>query len=310
MALQMVRLTEEATYNVFNPSMTPPQLLLFLPMGDACTVQKMPQYEPIRDAGVGNRMIRRILGRYEVKGSIKTFLFPSQASLLTSWAATLVNSSPCLDLKSFTVDRAIFLDQTCTPIRQRSLGCKIDKFELTADNSDNSFLLNVNMDIIGSKYDDTITGSDFPTPSYSSYPTDNPFEFYQLAAGVSGIMNINGARTNFQSFMLSINNMLQPFPDENLFPSYVGWFGRDVTWSARTLYKSAADRVVWNTGALVTVEAKFNNGTHAVDFNLQASNSYTSVVDSLPIDNFFTQTVSGQSLLDQSSDSDLAITVT
>lgn len=306
MALQMLRLTQEATYNVFNPSMTPPQLLIYLPMGDACTIQKTPGYIPIRDAGVGNRVIRRLLGRYVVGGSITTYLFPSQATLLTTWAATLIGSAPCLNLNSFTVDRVLFLDDSCETIYQRTTGCKIDKFDLSADATDSGFLLTCKMDIMGSIYNDAITITDFPTPSFTSYPVDNPYEFFNLA----GNLTINGSRTNFESFNLSIDNILKPFSQETLNVGNIDWFGRDITWGCKTKYKSATDRQTWNAGTLFPVSAEFNNGTHTITFNLEASNSFSGVADSLPIDDYFTQMISGMALLDQTANTDLAITIT
>lgn len=306
MALQMLRLTQETTYNTFQTSApSNQQALIYLPMGDGCTIQKTPMYIPLRDAGQGNRMTRRLLGRYTVGGSIKTPLFPSQAALLLGWASTFVGTTPCLNLHSFTVDRVMFLDDTCTPIYQRTTGCKIDKFDLMADATDSGFLLNCSIDVMGSIYDDTITVTDFPTPSYTSYPVDNPYEFFHLA----GNLTINAARTNFSSFSLSIDNILKSFAQETPNVGNIDYFGRDITWSSKVKYKSAADRQTWNTGALFPVSAEFNNGAHSVTFNLEASNSFTGVGDSMPIDDYFTQTISGQALLDQTANTDLAITI-
>lgn len=307
MGYQMVRITQEATYNVFNTSATSGQKAdIFLTSGDACTVQKTPQYVPLRDSGVGNRMIKRFPGRYTVGGGLKTPLFPSQALLLTSLAANLTGSAPCYDLPSFTLDRLFFLDDSCATVYQRTTGCKIDQFTLSADMSDGGFFLMADMQIMGSKYDDTITNTDFPTQSLSAYPLDDPYLFYNLA----GNLTIDTVRTKFQSFTLSIDNILKSFPDETLYVGSVGWKGRDVTWSTKLLYQTQTDRRAWNTGGLHTVSATFNNGTHSVAFNLEASNSYTSVGDSMPLDDYYTQTLSGQSLMDQASGTDLAITVT
>lgn len=307
MGLTMVRITQEAVFNTFNTGAAAGlKADIFLPSADACTVQKTPMFTPIRDAGVGNRLIRRLPGRYTVGGSLNTYLFPSQALLLTNLATEFVGSTPCLDIPSFTLDQVMLLDDNCLAIYQRTTGCKIAKLDLSADQSDSGYRMMAKMDIMGSIYNDTITVTDFPTPVFSAYPADNPFAFSDLA----GNLTIDSVRTNFQSFNLSIANVLKGFPDENLYMSSIGWKGRDVTMSTKLKYKAATDRQSWNTGALHAISAEFNNGTHTVTFDLKSSNSFTAVSDSRPLDDYYTQTISAEAMVDPSALTDLAITVT
>lgn len=294
--LQLVRLTQETTYNTF-PG-TPgagTQQDIFLPVGNAMTVRAMPQFAMIRDAGQANRTIRKNIGRTAVSGSLQSLLFPSQTAYVLGLAAGIVGSAPCLDLPSFTIDNLQVLP-VCASVYRRYTGCKVGQFTLSADQSEGGMYAIWKADIIGST-PLAITSTDFPTPALSAYPTDDPFEFFHIA----GHVTIGGARTNIQSLQLTINNMTKSFPDENRFANNVGWFGRDVTLSLKLLYKSAADRLAYEAGTKQAVSVAFNNGTTTLTINMQGVCNMDSVEDDLPLDDYFTQTLTLSSLVDPAS---------
>lgn len=297
MGLQFVRFTKESVYNTFPTS--PPsgsQIDPFLTSDNDMTVRVMPMFSDIRDAGTGNRLIRRIPGRRKVGGAFSTYLFPSQAAYFLDLGTGLVGSAPCIDLPSFSIDHLIDRDFDCGKEYRRYTGCKFAKVSLKSDMSEGGWLWGLDADIVGST-PRTITGTDFPTPALSAYPVDDPFQFFQTAGNVS----INGAvRTNYQSLSLDIANVVEPFADENIYASDVKWLGRTVTFSIKIRYKSPADRLLYEAGTKMAASIIVDNGTHALTLQFGTQTIIDSVADALPMGGFFTQTLSFTSLMDPS----------
>jgi hypothetical protein len=294
--LQLVRLTKEVAYNTFPTSPAGgTQQDIFLPVGNAMTVRAMPQFSEIRDAGQANRKIRKNIGRTAVSGSIQSLLFPTQAAYVLDLAAGITGVAPCLDLPSFSIDNLQVLP-VCASVYRRYTGCKVGQFTITADQSEGGMYASWKADIMGST-PRTITSTDFPTPALSAFPADDPFEFFHIA----GHVTIGGARTDIQSLQFTINNMTKSFPNEARYVSNVGWFGRDVGLSMKLLYKSNSDRQHYEQGDKQAVSIAFDTGVSTLTLNMQAVNNIDSVEDDLPLDDFFTQTLSLSALVDPAS---------
>lgn len=307
MGLQAVRITQEVAYNTYPSSPATGTFTdIFLPVDDAMSVRPTPQFWQINDASQGNRPIRRNVGRTNITGTLQTYLFPSQAGLLMGLATTLTGTAPCLDLNSFTIDHAIFRDGNCAVDYRRYTGCKFGNVTLTADNTDQGCLLMFKGDVIAST-PRVITVTDFPTPALSAYPADDPFLFYQT----SSHFTIGTVRTNYQSLSLSVANVLKSFMDESIYVSSVDWFGRTTNLSAKLKYKAFTDRSNYEIGTKQAASVKFDNGTHSVLFDLGGQAIFDAVSDSLPLADYFTQSISMTSLVDPSlgTPTDLTVTV-
>lgn len=309
MGLQFVRTTVETAYAVFptTPGMGT-QLDLFLTSDNDMTVRAQPQFSPIRDAGVGNRLIRMIPGRTLVNGKFDSYLFPSQAAYILNLAAGLTGTAPCIDLPSFTIDHLIDRDFDCGKEYRRYLGCKIGKLSLKSDMSESGWLWSFDADVVASK-PATITGTDFPTPALSAYPADDPFQFFQTAGNVS----INGSvRSNYQSLGVDIDNVILPFSDEHIYPSSVTWFGRTVTFTIKLRYKSPADRLLYEAGTKMAASIEIDTGTHTLTMNFGGQTLITACTDALPMGGYFTQTLAFTALMDPSlgTPTDFSATVT
>lgn len=308
MGLQIVRFTKETTYNTF-PT-TPgagTQQYFFIPVDDAVTILPEPQFFQIRDAGVGNRVIVQNVGRVNVGGDFQTYLFPSQMAYLKT-LMDLVGTAPCLDVASFAVDRGIYLeDGACGRADRRYTGCKLGALTLSSDSTAQGSLFMLKGSVVGST-PRAITDTDLPVPALSAYPADDPYLFFQTA----GKLTIGSARTNYQSLSLSVGNVLQPFPDESKFYGRIGWFGRTVTLTAKLLYKSNADRLSYEAGTKMDASLAIDNGITTTTFDLGGNALITSLSDSLPLGDYFTQTIAITALMDRTlgTPTDFTITVT
>jgi hypothetical protein len=307
MGLQFVRLTKEVVFNTF--PVTPDPIVstdLYLPQDNAMGVRPTPVFWEIRDAGVGNRLVRRKPGRITVGGPFSTYLFPSQTAFLMDLAATLVGTPPCIGLKSFSIDHAIVRDFNCGTDFRRYTGNLFGTLNLKSDMSDAGWLWSVSGNIIGST-PRAITVTDFPIPALSSYPADDPYLYQHTAGNVT----IGSVRSNYQSLELNIANEVVPFADENVYASDVRWFGRTVTFTIKIRLKSAADRLTYEAGTTQAASIQIDNSTHSITFDFGSNVITDSVVDELPRNGYFMQTLSFTSMMDASlgTPTDLTITI-
>lgn len=305
MGLQITRITKEVTYGVTPSSpATGTQIDVFLPTANANTVLPRPSFWNIRDAAQGNRKVREDVGWTGISGDLQTYLFPSQAALFMGLAGTLIGSAPCQDLGSFTVDRLITLeDGACGKIYARYVGCKFANFNISCDSSDQGCLTMIKGSIVGSRRV-TISGSDFPVPVLSSYPSDDPYEFFHTSTHLT----IGGVRSNYGSFSIGIANQVKALRDESRFAQIVRYFGRDVTFGAKLLYKAAADRDAYENGTKQAVSVEWDNGTNNLTVDLGGQCNIDNLDDDLPLDDYFWQNMSLSALVDPATGTDLTIT--
>lgn len=312
MGLELVRFTKETTYGTFVGSSPAAgtQYDLFLPTGDDMTVRVEPKFWMIRDAGQGNRLVKKNVGRKSVGGGISTLLFPSQAPFIVGLGTGLTGTAPCYDLPSFTVDHVIYTDG-CAVIGKRYLGCKFADFSLSCSDSDSDPMVMVKGSIIGSVAED-ITLTDFPNPNLSAYPGDDPYLIYNTAEN-TGALVIGTTRHNYKNLQVDIKNVVKPFGGEQRFNQLVGYFGRDVSFSTTVLHASNADRAAYEAGTKEAVSVTFDNGTNKCKLDFGTNVNFDAVRDRHPLDDYFLQDLSFSSLLDPTTGppaTDLAVTFT
>ena len=312
MGLELTRFTKEVTYGVFPTAPAAgTQFDLYLPTGDDMTVRVMPKFWMIRDAGQGNRLVKKNMGRKDVSGGIQTYLFPSQAPFMIGLGCGLVGTAPCYDLPSFTDDHMKYLDGTCLKIGKRYTGCKFTDFSLACSDSDTDPMVMIKGGIIGSVAAD-ITITDFPNPNLSAYPADDPYLIYHTAEH-TGALTIGTTRHNYKNLTVDIKNVVKPFGGEMRFNQLVGWFGRDVTFSTTLLHAANADRAAYEAGTKQTVSVLWDNGTNTCKLDFGTNVNIDSVQDKHPLDDYFLQDLGFSSLLDPTTgppSTDMTVTTT
>lgn len=299
MGYQIVRMTREVTYGVF-PTGTlaaGSQQDIFLPENDAMSVRVEPKMWSIRDAGQGNRKIRMSVGRKDVSGALATYLFPTQTPFFLGLVAGLTGTPPCYRLPSFSIDHLIY-DQDCGVKGVRYLGCKFGDGTLACDNSEQGCLTSFKGSILGSTSAALTLPDDFPVPSLSAYPGEDPFQFYHTAEN-SGLLTVNSARHGYTSLSVGFKNVLKAFMGERRFASRVDWFGRDITLDLNFLYANGStDRADYEAGTAKAVSVKFDNGTNTALLDFGANVKIASVKDTFPLDGYYMQQVSFEPLVD------------
>lgn len=220
----------------------------------------------------------------------------------------LIGTAPCYNLPSFAIDHMIYLDGTCATIGKRYVGCKFTDFALSCTDSETDPMVMIRGTIIGSLASD-ITLTDFPNPSLSAYPPDDPYLIFNTAEN-TGALTVGTTRHDYKNLNIDIKNVVKPFGGEKRFNQLVGWFGRDVTFSTQLLHKSNADRAAYEAGTKVTVEVLFDDGTHTVKFDFGDNVNVDAIADRHPLDDYFTQNLSFSALIDPSSATDLIVTTT
>lgn len=301
-AVQFCRITTESTFNAYNSMGT--VIEPFLTQDNDMTVRPIPEEYIIRDAGVGNRPVRKNVGWTGVSGNISTYLFPSQTATLIGLATTL-SGSPCIDLGSCTIDHVIFDNNACGAIYRRYTGCKIGNLTLHGESTAQGQLISMSMDFIGST-PRTITVTDYPTPAFGTYPTDDPYLFLQSA----GAFTIGSTRSNYQSFDVKFANSVMALRDESLYASMITWFGRDINLGINGLLKNNTDRANYEAGTKVAASLELNTGTHTITMQFGLQVAYNTVTDNLPLANFYMQSLDMSPLMDatQSPPTDFSFT--
>lgn len=303
-----IRLTKEQDFGVFRSTVVPgDQIHIHLTKDNAFTMRKNPEIWMIQSAAFNGRKIRRGSQKAMVAGSLSTLLFPAQAAYIFDWAINLVGEDPdCQDLESVTIDEMITLeDLACTRVYRRYTGVKVGAIKMMANNSGQTVLVGVDLTLVG-RDEAIISSSDFPNPSGSDYPDQDPYVFQDT----TGTLIVGGVRTNYSSIGLDITNMITPRFDEFPLVTRIRWHNRDVTFSMSGLYKDQADRDAYLGIVPRAISFAFTDGTETAAFDLQSRNYLSSVADSLPLDGDYEQTLTFDSMYDVAANADITATVT
>lgn len=277
-AREYLRLTKEATYGTFDGSALAANILIIqLPGPNSFTVRARPNYWVEKSAGGSNRPVMTGTANTAVTGKLMTKLFPSQAKVLCGWSINLAGTP--LNLPSFTADHAVLYDDGTGPLYRRYLGCMFGKTTLSASNTAQAANVVFNSDITG-KQPATITGTDFPEPTYATTPayvTDNPYQFREIA----GNLTLGGARTSLRSFTLNINNELRAPFDENQYISTCHWTGRANTLEIGFRFLSNTDRAAYEAATKLSAQFSLFDGTNTALFQMNGANVISGVEDDL-----------------------------
>lgn len=277
-AREYLRLTKEATYGTYDASALAANIVVIdLPAPNSWTVRKEPNYWVERSAGGSNRPVMTGTSTYLIKGKLTTKLRPSQAKLLCGLAINL--SGAPYDLGSFTADHAVVYDDGSAAKYYRNLGCKFGAGTIAGSNGQNPNVT-FSFDVQGQKQA-TITGTDFPEPTYAStpaYPVDNPFTFEEIA----GNLTLGTSRANLRSFSLNVGNELRGPMDELPYITALKWTGRANTLDLDFRFLSNTDRAAYEAATKLTASFALNDGVNTGTFQMFSANVISAVTDDLP----------------------------
>ena len=302
MIREICKIWAESTYGVFGGSGSNGTgwVVVELTQANPYSVRPKPIQKTIRGSSGANRVSKLFSTQTGLSGNLNTLLYPSQAAFFMK-AATDITTTPG-DLQSYTIDHYIQKDDTSGTVDYtRHVGCKIEQAHISGTADDVTMKLEL---MVVAQKPVTITSSDFPVPASTDFPAGRPYCFTDTATGLT----LGTLRADYAGFDLTIKNILDhPFFETQ----YIGrnrFCGRDVTWSDKLLYKSAADRTAFEATTPFTCSAVLA-GTPATTFTLQGANFLSAVDDSIDYSHCFYQDLTWVNCLDQSSGLDLVVTV-
>lgn len=257
---------------------------------------------------------------FDVKGSLSTLLYPSQAALLLSWALTPINTGqtspwtttePAQDLASCTVYHGI-RRRDGTIKRHKYTGVKVAAATIAC--SRQAPRATLQLDLVASKEvgnpvdsSSDPTGTEFPEPADTAYPV-GPYVFSNTA----GLFKVGSFLSQYSDISFKVQNKLDPQWYENHWVSTCGYKGRAVTLDATVLLKASPDlRSGYLSLANQDVEVTFSDGVSGhtatkLDFNLK--NYIARVPYDLPLGGEFWQKLSIKNRYDPAN-GDFALTV-
>lgn len=302
MSFQAVRLTTEATPGTFNGSGT--ATTIRLSKSNAFPGRVTPIINNIRDAAGTNRVVHSRSSQFGTKGKFGTLLyFGAQSKVLLPWAINITGSP--LGMSSVTMDHMIQIeDGSGTMVYERYLGCYCDQMHLAAANGGEGVLVYMDFDFTFMGIA-AITGTDFPTPALTGYPTGAEAVFQQMDGGFT----LGSTVASFKSFDMTIKNILRPQYDAKAYPQRIRWCGRDVDFKTKVLYSATTPRSDFQALTAKTCSMVLTDGTNSITLDFKTSGLYTSVEDDLPLDDEASQTLSVMPRLDTSAATDVSLTI-
>jgi hypothetical protein len=298
MAREFLRLTPEATWGTFDATSTS-AILVDIDQSNNYTVRPQPIKYNIRTAGIGNRRLQTGSNKTAVGGNLDMLVHGSQGAVLAPW----VYSSDNATIGSMTIDHCIQMeDGGSTKIYSRDLGVMVQQAQFTASEQDQ--LLRLQLQLVGKNRSNSITATDFPEPAPSDYATDALYVFEHASGGLT----VASSRMDFETFQLTIKNMLDVRFFVGATAQKIKYCGRDVDWTSRLSYSSNTPRLDLEGVTGVSGAITFTNGSHHLIFNMESKNFFAQVEDDLALDKVFLQTITMESYVDPSPGTDLSFT--
>jgi hypothetical protein len=295
---EAIRLTPEVTPGTFDATGT--ATLIDIDNAQSYTVRKKPIRQTLRTAGTYNRRLAAFSNKYELTGNLTWNVRGSQAALIAGWCVAVANV-----LKTYTIDHMLVMEDTgATKVYARNLGMTVQQAQFTAGESDQWF--KAALQLVGMSVA-TITGTDFPDPALTDFPTDNFLTFQSAAAGLT----LHAAtRLDIDSVAITIKNILDIKYFVGHSPQKIKWCGSDVDWTSKLSYSSAIPRTDFEAVTAVNGAVTFNNGTNTLAFQMNSKNFYANVEDSLDMSKVYLQDISMECNLDPAAATDLTLTAT
>jgi hypothetical protein len=286
-----IQFLQETTYGTFNAAGAAFYPRLY--QGNSFTPRRVVQRQIIRTADAGNRRIQVVASRQVFSGTLKTLLYPTQASYVIGAATTLtanvLNSYSCLYWDSVQA--------------WKLLGGRVSAMRISSNAQQDYVSLEI--DWIFQSRDDTYTT--FPQPAQTVYPTENPY----CHVNSKGYITLAAAAvTKYKQIDITLTNILQPTWDEGTTISDALYCGRNFDFSLVPQYTSATFRSDYEQQTpLAWVIEWANPVPHSISFNGESSGYIDSIADDLPLDGPGYQTLASQLFFDRTAATDFTVTV-
>lgn len=302
MAREAVRLTPETTWGTYNSGGTP--VYAQLDQNNQFTMRPVPNMWTIRSAGGYNRRVQMGSSTTGLNGALNVLLYGSQAASIMGWAVT--PNAALTAMPSMTIDHRIQMeDGSNTVVFRRYLGVMVPQWVFTG--AAQQQLMRLNLTLIG-KQPANITGTDFPEPAPTNYPSDAPYVFQHSSGGFT----FNGlGRTEFEQLTITGKNILDARFNESQYPTRIRWCGRDIDVEVNNVYQNSGDRTALYEGlTALTCSLVFTNGAHSLNFDMKTKNFQLSQpVDDLPLERVYYQKLSFADFFDAGNATDFGLTV-
>jgi hypothetical protein len=273
----------------------------------------------LSSGGTARAMVQGSLNNCIVYDSQSTFwvgTYPRSSNYLDYGMLNPVPVGTSFELNSYTIDHAILSDDSANTLQyRRYLGCRVRKATITADSD--SQLMRISCDFVGhAAATPNITVSDFPEPTFVGgagpqfYPTGNP---YVLAHAGSYTFGAFGARTEFESFNVTIENLIDTtfFNSTNL--TRTKFCGRNVDASIAVPFALANNGDRFDYEAATTphnASVTFTNGAHVMTFSFGATTYTSGVTDNLDYNRVFRQNIALVNFVDPNVPGDMVLYAT
>lgn len=201
---------------------------------------KTPIRTAIRSADSQNRRLQNISAKYSVSGSLRTPLYPSQATAILGWAGTLAGSPP--DLASLCAEHFDGVQG------RKYVGGKITQLALASDAESQYATLDIQF-LFKDCTDEAVTAP-------SDYPTESPCLHTELA----GAFSVGGAIALFDRFHCTIKNTIVAKFYESATIAMATWAGREVDVQAHCAYTDTALRALFEGQTAATMSAAYSGG--------------------------------------------------
>jgi hypothetical protein len=253
----------------------------------------------------------------ECKGTLSTYLYPSQTPFWLGWALTRVDAGQTLpwvttqipnDLASISLYHG-FLTADGVWKKRQWAGCKCLSFRL--DVSRGAPMMKFSAEIsakkpIGNAFDaSSDPTTTFPFPAEADYPV-GPWLFGQSA----GNFSLNAAtRVSYESLSISVTNVHDPRFFEGHFLQACGAKGRKATLDAALRLKNTPDdRAAYEALTAMACSVAFTNGTNTLTLQFNANNRIGKLPRDLPLGKEFMQNLSLMNLWDPAAPGDVGFT--
>jgi hypothetical protein len=324
-AFEFLWLVKESAYGT--PTASPvagtDSIYIRLPDSNAFGVQADPQFAEIPYGGGEDMLVEAPADVTQVRGTLATNLYPTQAAFLLNWAGTRVNAGqtapwtttePPGDLASVSAYHG-YARNDGTIKRTRYAGGKVGQWRLAASRTDPVWKISLDLIFqkpVGNSYDASAdpTATEFPAPADADLPT-GPYLFSHAAGGLLLGTGAGTSRTQFESLEFTCANTIDARPFESRWLQVAAFRGRRPQLNAGLRLKvTPDDRSAYEAATAQRAQLTLTKGANSVVLDLKASNVIRQLRRDLPLNKVFMHNLQLGSLRDATAGTDLTITVT
>jgi hypothetical protein len=315
-------MVEETSYGVVNPTPVKGTSLFYarLPDSNSFSMVLDPVYDTIAYGG-GLAVDADFQSDHaEARGTLSTYLYPSQTLFLLGWGLTRVDAGQTLpwvttnlpnDLASISIYHG-FVTADGVWKRRHWTGCKCLSFKLDINRGAPMMKFSAEVQAqkpIGNAYDSSTdpTATEFPFPAETDFPL-GPWLFGQSA----GLFTLNTAvRVSYESLSIAVTNVHDPRFFEGHFLQSCTCHGRKATLDAALRLKNVPDdRAAYEALTAMGCSVGFTAASHTLTLQFNAQNRIGKLPRDLPLGKEFMQNLSLMNLWDPAAPGDVGFTYT